>query len=171
MWQQAYCDRKASRDILDLFAVCLGLWCSARISLRTTIILFCSGDIHRIHSFNYQSLSQYDTDYPLPIPLSVWHQLHIVNPSLIMTLTTHYHTDYTLPIPLSVWHWRHVTNWFLSHYGTTYTLPITLSVWNQLSNIQLLVYFSYQFHTYLPNSLWRNYQNYLVLVCVPELIK
>ncbi len=28
-----------NRSILDLFAVCLSLWCSARISLRTSIIL------------------------------------------------------------------------------------------------------------------------------------
>ena len=63
------------RDILDLFAVCLGLWCSPRISLSYPIILFCSGDIHRIQSVsqsvNYQSLNQYDTDYTLPIRLSV----------------------------------------------------------------------------------------------------
>ena len=98
----------------------------------------------------YQFISQYDTNYTLPILLLVWHRLHIANPFLSITLTTHYQslsqydTNYTSPIPLSVWlhifnqslslcQWLHVTSSSLSMtpithyqsllwYDTDYTL-------------------------------------------------
>ncbi len=63
----------------------------------------------------------------------VW--LHLTNPSLGMTPTTHYWS-------LSLWHRPYITNpslsvtpttryQFLSQYDTDYTFPIPLSVWHQ----------------------------------------
>ncbi len=83
---------------------------------------------------HYQALSQDDTDYTLPIILSVWHQLLSTNPSHSMTPTTHYQsfsqydTDYTLPILLSLT----IQYQSFSQYDTEHTLPILLSVWHRL---------------------------------------
>ncbi len=67
--------------------------------------------------------------HSLPIPLPVWHWLHVTNPSLSMTPTLSV-MDYSLPIPLLVWHRLHITNPSISMTPATHYQ--TLSVWDHL---------------------------------------